>query len=286
MASVLPVVLTVLNWGVYLSMYLVSRSKKVLYSGFQSSLILLYTIHPYIVKAGVTLISCRVIDNNTLYLTADVSLKCWQSTHLNYAIQLFLPMFIVYILGIPMAIFIFIFRLCKGQKRCLVTFFTAGYEISAGLWEVVICLRKAFLIIVLGLLGSGETLIQILSALVLLYLCLEWHIRKSPFIEGFLNKLEGFGLFVQLILLGFSFYFMASLNTNDTILSFISYVILLLVLGFILVSIGIIIAQIILYGKWPAVPILVASSLIVAVPPPSYNSSMLSLAPVADEPTR
>ena len=288
MASVIPVVILILNWTVYLSVYAIRRSKKTLYSGYQSSLMLLYSIHPYIVKAGVALISCKAVEDSTLWLTADVSLKCWQAYHFNYVTRLFLPMFILFILGIPMTILISISRLRRSKWRDLVTFFTAGYRTSSGLWEVVICLRKTFLILVLGLLGSSESVVQILSAMIVLYLFLEWQVREGPFMRDFHNKLEAFGLFLQLILTGFSFYFIPSLHIRDVILVIISYSILLIVLGFILTSIGILVAQIVLYRRrkgvvQPTLPRSEVASPVIVPPPPSNNSSMLPLAPKTDE---
>ena len=280
MASAIPVVLMFINWTVCLIMY-VSGKKTTLYSGFQSSLLLLYSIHPYIVKAGVALISCKAIETRTLWLTADVSLQCWQTEHSFIVLTLFLPMFLIYILGVPMAVFVSVFRLCKSVMSGVMTFFTAGYRPTSRLWEVVICLRKTLLILVLGLLGSSESVVQILSAMVALYSFLEWHIREAPFEHKFHNMLEGSSLFLQLVLTGFSFYFISSLHILDTILEIISYTILLLVLGFILASLLTLLAQIILSRrkKTAVQPVAESPDSQMCVPPPSYNSSSVALMP-------
>jgi len=283
LASSLPVLIMLVNWSVYLTLFFVKRNQNTLYSGFQSSLMLLYSIHPYIVKAGVALISCKTIESDTLWLTADVSMECWKSDHVFYVLTLFLPMFLLYILGIPMAILISVTRLRKGEKQTLVTFFTAGYRHVVGIWEVVVSMRKTLLILVLGLLGSSESVIQIISAMVVLYLFLEWHIRAAPFVRDFHNKLEAYSIFLQLVLTGFSFYFIPSLHIRDVILIIISFAILILVLGFILTSLGILLAQIVVSRKkqMTVAPALVASTStpirVVSPPPPSNNSSILLL---------
>jgi len=285
-ASILPIAVVILNLVLY---SVLKRGKQALYRGFQASLVLLYSIHPYIVKAGVTLISCKAIESDTLWLTADVSLECWQKDHLQHVLTLFIPLFVIYILGIPMLLLISISRFRKSQMHGLVTYFTIGYRRNAGIWEGVICLRKMFLILVLGLLGSSDSLIQILFAMVVLYLFLEWHIREKPFDRPFHNKLEGFSIFLQLLLTAFSFYFIPSLNIREIVLSIISYTILTLVLGFILISVGTTIAQIFVYRnqKTVVMPALRRSespvSLVLPVPPPSHNSSVMGLVSRKDE---
>lgn len=207
----------VLNWTVCLIMYAKRRSMEVLRGGFQSSLVLLYSIHPYIVKAGVALISCKTIDSSDYWLIADVSLKCWHNAHLKYVLTLFLPMLLLLILGIPIAIALCVARFRRTPHRNLFAFFTVGYT-SKDWWEIVICGGKMLLILLLGLVGSSEAIIQILCAMVVLYSLLEWHIRAKPFKEVFHSKLEGFSLFLQLVLLGFSYYYTAELRVADIIL--------------------------------------------------------------------
>ena len=97
--------------------------------------------------------------------------------------------------------------------------------------------------VVLGLLGSSETIIQIISAMVILYCFLEWQIRESPFVHSFHNKLEAYGLFVQLLLTGFTFYFMSALTIRGEVLDAISYTLMTLVLIFIAVCVTTMVAQ-------------------------------------------
>ena len=277
-ASIMPLVLMLLIWPFYLALYVLRRHKKALYHGLQSSLLLLYSIHPYIVRTAVGLIACKTIDSSAFLLISDVSLKCWQSEHLVYVFALFLPMFLLFIIGIPGVILLSLTRFRKNGK--MVFFFLAGYRLPTGLWGAAICLRKTLLILVLGLLGSSESVLQILSALVVLYVFLEWHIRTGPFVSELHNRLEAFSILLQLKLVGFSFYFMSSLNINDTVLTIISYISLCIVLCFILACLCVLLIQALYGRKLVAAQPVVSTSTVIApsmlvAPPPSDNSSIV-----------
>ena len=283
-ASLLPVLLVVLNFTVFLC---VKRSRKAVLSCFQASLVLLVSLHPYLVKAAVALISCRAIETQTLWLIADVSVQCWTSQHLYFVLGVFVPMFVLYILGIPMVLLVAVSKLRSGSAGALVMFFTLGYRRGAGTWEVAVVLRKMLLFLLLGLLGGSEALIQILTAMVALYLFLEWHIRTAPFESAFHNKLEGVSLFLQLVVTGFSFYFIPKQRIRDIVLSVISYAVLLLVLTFIVSGVVLTFAQVVVYRRQRTLKVTSRSvDAVLPVPPPSHNSSVLNLVPRAEEVSR
>jgi hypothetical protein len=191
-------------------------------------------------------------------------------------------MFLLFIIGIPVAILAFLTHFRNNRRENRFAFFFAGYTQKTRLWTAVICLRKTLLILVLGLLGSCEAIIQILSAMVVLYMFLEWQVRIGPFEQGFHNKLEAFSIFFQLALICFSFYFLSSLDINDTVLTVLSSIILSMVLGFIVACLCVLLVQAlqkrILNAVQPAVSTgtVMSPSRLVAPPPSNTSSIMLS----------
>ena len=241
-ASLAPVVLICISFTSFAVLRLLSYSKLWREHAYQSSLMLLYMMHPYVVKAGITLISCKEIEGTNKWLTADASIQCWTGSHRFYALALFVPMFIVFIMGIPMLLLGTFLKVRKSASRRMISFFTAGFAASHRYWELVIMGRKTVLLVCLGLLGSAETRLQVLAGLILLYLCLVWHLQEYPYVSLLHNRLETGGLFILTVLGGFSFYFMAELSINEVILMIISFVILILVLSFIIACLVVLVA--------------------------------------------
>jgi len=283
LASVVPLVLVACTWAVFGVGRLVGGNKSWKSHAFQGMLMLLYMLHPYIVKCAIALITCKSIEGPELWLTADASIQCWQDSHLLYTNALFLPMFLLYILGIPMLLLAAVMRLRLSQHRFVITFFTSGYAAGKNYWELVIMSRKTLLLISLGLLGSAETRIQVLVGLILLYLCLVMHCEVYPYLTLLHNRLETASLFILTILGGFSFYFMAELNINSNILLTISFVIMIQVLSFILICLLILLIQFIRGRKTPVVPQIPNQPLspLQPNPPNTVNSSIIGLKPDA-----
>lgn len=281
LASGVPLVLVACNWTVFGVDRLVTGNKSWKTHAFQGMLMLLYMLHPYIVKCAMALITCKSIEGPSLWLTADASIQCWQGAHVLYTNALFLPMFLLYILGIPMLLLATVMRLRLSQSRFIVTFFTSGYAPGKNYWELVIMGRKTLLLISLGLLGSAETRIQVLVGLILLYLCLIVHCEVYPYLTLLHNRLETASLFILTILGGFSFYFMAELSINSSILLTISFAIMIQVLTFILVCLLILLIQAILGRKRRIVPQLPnpPRSPLQPNPPNTVNSSIIGLKP-------
>jgi hypothetical protein len=280
LASVVPIVLVACNWGVFAIARLIKGNKYWKLQAFQGMLMLLYMLHPYIVKSAISLITCKEIEGNSKWLTANSSIECWQGAHILYANALFLPMFLIYVLGIPLLLLASVMRLRLSERRHVITFFTSGYTAARNYWELVVMARKTVLLIALGLLGSSETRIQMLVGLILLYLCLAVHCEVYPYITLLHNRLETASLFILTILGGFSFYFMAELSVNSTILLIISFAIMIQVLLFILICLLILlITAFFLRKKSTIVPQLPEAPIspLHPNPPNTVNSSIMVL---------
>ena len=62
---------------------------------------------PYLVARFAVLFSCVRMGKTSadLYLVRDVAIQCWSSTHWSYMFGLGLPMFVLYVVGAPLAVY-------------------------------------------------------------------------------------------------------------------------------------------------------------------------------------
>lgn len=205
-----PIGILLLNAGLFLLLHRFNVLRRAHHGLFQVSLLLLTVITPYVMKTSVQLIACRQIDGDSYWMSADVSIQCWTTSHYKYVLALFLPAFIIYGLGVP-SIFACLFA--KFKLRNSLIFLTSGYSEGNHNWEIIILIRKLLLILVINLLGS-IWVAQNLATMVLLYVSLDCHLRLAPYKESLHNKLEAWSLVSQLVLAGASFYLNADIRLN------------------------------------------------------------------------
>ena len=248
-AAGLPFALLLLNGSIFALLRVLKLSRAPFRRFSQTSLMLLNLIHPFIVKAVLQLVSCKEVDNKTLWLSADISIQCWTVSHYKYVLGLFLPTFIVVVIGIPLLFAVLLLRMRSSIYSHFFIFLTSGFEEEFYYWEVVLTARKALLLLALSLLGSAPWIMQNLVTTFLLYCSLEWHLRVSPYHDPVHNRLETASIFLQMGLIAVSFYFNADIKLNESIQLMMGMLLFVLLVLFVLLCLAVAGAQILLKRK-------------------------------------
>ena len=83
-----------------------------------SCVTILYFIYPTLVQETFNLVSCRSVCGGQLYLRAVLSEPCWGGTqHMTYFLVVGLPMFALYVVGLPLLAFVAIWRIVRNKKE-------------------------------------------------------------------------------------------------------------------------------------------------------------------------
>lgn len=73
----------------------------------------LFLVYPNVCKSVFSMVSCRKLGRDgdpSSYLMADLALQCWDVAHTAVVVALFVPMFVVYVVGIPAMGFLYLRR--------------------------------------------------------------------------------------------------------------------------------------------------------------------------------
>ena len=119
-----------------------------------STLTILYFLHPNITEKILSFFKCVTIDDETR-MTNDLKMFCWKSTHLKWGFGFFLPMILLWVLGLP--ILGIIFLTLKRKRLEIITFWQYFLMMYQGLkpnryywelcniiWKVIILLLSVF----------------------------------------------------------------------------------------------------------------------------------------------
>ncbi|TNV88036.1 hypothetical protein FGO68_gene5296 [Halteria grandinella] len=161
-------------------------------------IIVLFLVHPTITTIMFNAFNCQNIDGtNRLY--EDLEILCGQGQHKLYSLTIALPSIIIWGLGIPtMAVFMLYQRrkeLGVIETKAKFGFLYNGYRIpQAYYWELVIMYRKIIVIFIQVFLAQLGKIVQALTMLLFLILCLTLTAAKQPFANHFLNSLEALSL--------------------------------------------------------------------------------------------
>ena len=160
-------------------------------------ILLLYMIYPTICQQTLSVLSCRQVGD-WQYLSADLEEPCWRDRHLAYALGLAAPQVVLYVFGLPFLAAYMMYRNRDRMTDHVVHFrygmLYSGYRVERYYWEVLVAMRKAF-IIILSTFGSLiRVRVQTHLALLLLMAALVLHAGGKPFVAPSLQQLEAAGL--------------------------------------------------------------------------------------------
>jgi hypothetical protein len=146
--------------------------------------VVLYLLYPTLCQSAFRIFKCEKIGAKT-FLEADLEEECFTGRHLVYAFSLGVGQILVFVIGMPLVLFIFLKR-NKGNLEAHVTMvryglFYSAYNDSTYFWELMIVLRK-IAVVAMSVFGAAlGPLRQAQVILMVLVLCLIGEIAGRPY---------------------------------------------------------------------------------------------------------
>eukprot|EP00949_MAST-11_sp_MAST-11-sp1_P005219 g5219.t1 len=177
-----------------------------------SCLIGLNLMYPTLVRRAALIFTCRTIGN-AQFLDEALDVKCYQGEHLPLLLGLGVPSILLYVFGFPIALLLVLRRLTKTgaldptskayNRRWVARlgFLYAGYEKKYAYWEALVLLRKASLSGFAVFLSYRSTALQVVVALLILYLCHVAQIVAEPLEHDWHDLMESRSLSASLLIL-------------------------------------------------------------------------------------
>ena len=179
-----------------------------------SVMVVLNLLYPTLVKRSALMFSCRTIGGRS-FLDEVLDVECWKSEHVRALMMTSIPGVIVFVMGFPLGLLFLLFRLKKRgalkhddsnyDKRWVLRlgFLFAGYEDEYVYWEAIVLARKALLSAAAVFLAHNGTTVQVVVAILILFVCLYLQMNYKPLEHDWHDLMEQRSLmFSNLILIG------------------------------------------------------------------------------------
>jgi len=176
-----------------------------------SAVVILFILHPSITKVLFSSFSCREILPREYWLSADMSIRCWNESHVKLLLSAVLPGLIVWVFGLPMLCFTALFkarnRLTSSSLGLQLSFLYKDYTAKHFYWEFVILYHKIALICSAVFFSLVSTMAQGLSVLLVLLIYVFAQIVMRPFSLDSYHRLELKSLLTCLVTIYAGLYF-------------------------------------------------------------------------------
>jgi hypothetical protein len=180
--------------------------------------ILFFFIHPKISEIYLSIFSCRIIEGEGYFLIENLDTECWKGDHLFYALTVALPCVVIWIIGAPFALLMYMTRnsreLSNITMKLRFGFLYNGYKLSTYYWEFVILYRKILIIMIMVFLSSFSVDIRALAILIVLGISYLHQNIIEPYTHDILNELEKRGILVATLSVYCGLYFLSD-DIND-----------------------------------------------------------------------
>jgi len=166
-----------------------------------------------------SLFACMDLGDGQLWLINDLSVVCWERSHVKEILTVVAPSMVVYVFGLPLLSLSYLAK--KRQKldsidmKMMLCFLYKGYQRKQYYWEFVILYRKVLMIAASVFLASVSITVQSLTVLAILLLSLFLQILVNPFYDRSLNRLEVKSILVSAITIYSGLYY-ATKHLNPT----------------------------------------------------------------------
>ncbi|CAG9309797.1 unnamed protein product [Blepharisma stoltei] len=229
--SLLPILVAILCLLAWCLIKCKKRNFRNLWNDYVSTcIILLFLLHPNIVKTMFGSFNCKQINDGEYWLVSNMDIRCWNSNHIFYILLVALPSIIVWGIGIPA---ICLMGLMKNRRnlndlgvRLKFGFFFNGYSGKCYYWEFVILYRKILVICCSVFLTNISTSIQALTVTILLIACLHLQYTHQPYNGTQLNRMELRSILVSSITIYCGLYFLTESLSSEAKLFFFWIIVL------------------------------------------------------------
>merc|ERR1711871_240472 len=147
---------------------------------------LMYLCYPVLIKSTFQLVACMPIGKN-MYLQMDLNVPCYVGQHLFFTLNLFLPAFICYVVGLPLTGYTIMRRnrekLYERRMKFRYGTLYTGYTEQCYYWECVISIRKCCVLATSVFLTTAGAESQALCGMMICMVGLIFHLHWKPFIR-------------------------------------------------------------------------------------------------------
>ncbi|CAG9324278.1 unnamed protein product [Blepharisma stoltei] len=195
MVALIPAAMLVLSLFFWIIIKLVKTSYKTFWDDFISTgIILLFLIHPSVVRKMFASMNCTEINPGEYWLEENLDIRCWNYDHIVYVTTISLPSIILWGIILPTVCLINIIRnrsrLSDLGVRLRYGFLFNGYKDNHYFWEFIILYSKIILICCSVFLARVSLKIQAIIVAILYSIYLRLQYSNNPYIEPNLNQME------------------------------------------------------------------------------------------------
>jgi len=212
------IVLILLFWGLAALLTNTSDIQSKLVASF---VLAIFVLHTSLTKVLFAAFACRELLPGQFWLASDLSIRCWDSTHVKNILTFALPGIIMWIVGMPTVCLIILVKTKKslGDLRTKIkySFLYKGYTNDLFFWEFCILYRKILVVCISVFLTTISLSVQALTMLAVILVSLYAQQYFHPFNSHSFNILELRSLFASLLTLyGGLFFYSKAMSTAYT----------------------------------------------------------------------
>jgi hypothetical protein len=213
---VLPAILLVLCAVWWLLATLLWRAEHSRHKLVASLVLVIFVLHTSLTKVLFSAFTCRELLPGEYWLASNLSIRCWNTQHVNNLLSLAMPGILIWVIGLPTLTLLILVaykrQLGDPLLRIQYSFLYKGYRSEWYFWEFVILYRKIVIVCTSVFLTTVSIEVQALSMLAVMLACLFLQLYVRPFIGSSFNSLELKSLLASLLTIYAGLYF----QTNST----------------------------------------------------------------------
>lgn len=236
MYVVLPAIMLVLCGVWWLLAALLWRTEHSRQKLVASLVLVIFVLHTSLTKVLFSAFTCRELLPGEYWLASNLSIRCWNSQHVNNLLSLALPGILIWVVGLPTLTLLILVaykrQLSDPVLRIQYSFLYKGYRSEWYFWEFVILYRKIVIVCTSVFLTTVSIEVQALSMLAVMLACLFLQLYVRPFIGSSFNSLELKSLLASLLTIYAGLYF----QTNSTRMLHVEIALDILLFGLIVLA--------------------------------------------------
>lgn len=175
-----------------------------------SMVVSVFIFHSMLTKTMFELLKCTELNKGEYWLTSNLSVRCWDDSHIAVIYSCIVPSIIVWSIGFPALVLSILCRRrqsLEGESvKLRYGFLYRGYKPKVFFWEFAVLYRK-ILVIMCSVFLADNIPVQALVVTMILLGCMYFQNKTKPFVHDNLNSLEIRGILVAFVSIYFGMFF-------------------------------------------------------------------------------
>lgn len=173
--------------------------------------LVIFVLHTSLTKALFSIFTCRELLPGQFWLVSNLAIRCWDREHVQGIVTLALPGIAVWVVGLPTVCLLVLIakksKLSDVGMKVRFSFLFKGYRSEWYFWEFVILYRKIIVVCTSVFLTTVSIVMQALSMLAVVLVCIFLQQYVKPFFGNDFNTLELKALLASLLTIYAGLYF-------------------------------------------------------------------------------